>query len=265
MTLRPFDLSTLSVSVTTPLLDYFRRGEVAVDLRLLAAQGAIAPRAHEQLALLILLTEDPDENIREAAEETLANIQVDALRAFLARPDAPTAFREFFAERGIQPAETAAETADEPLIDTAPEPSVPQKTAPTPQNLSLLGISERIGIAMKGSRECRAVLIRDPNKLVAIAVLSSPKVTETEIEAYSRMANLSEEVLRIIGTTRTWVRNYAVASGLARNPKTPLAISMNLLARLHDRDLKLLSIDRNVPESLRIAARKRVVADASHR
>jgi hypothetical protein len=248
----------------TPLLDYFRRGEVAVDLRLLAAQGAVAPRAYEQLALLVLLTEDSDENIKGAAEETLASIPVDTLTAFLARPDAAE-FRQFFAGRGVTPAETPAESADEPLIDTAPEPPVQQKATLNPQNVSLLGISERIALAMKGSRECRAVLIRDPNKIVAVAVLSSPKVTETEIEAYAKMANLSEEVLRIIGTTRTWVRNYAVASGLARNPKTPLAISLNLINRLHERDLRLLSIDRNVPEPLRIAARKRVVSDAGHR
>jgi voltage-gated potassium channel Kch len=250
--------------VITPLLDYFRRGEVAVDLRLLAAQGAVAPRAHEQLALLILLAQDADERISAAAEDTIARIPSEALKAFLARPDAAE-FHEFFAERGIGPAETPAAHCDEPLIDTGPEPPAQQKAAPSPQNVSLLGISERIALAMKGTRECRAVLIRDPNKLVAAAVLSSPKVTESEVEAYARMANLSEEVLRIIGTTRTWVRNYAVASGLARNPKTPLAISLNLLNRLHDRDLKLLSLDRNVPEPLRIAARKRVVADASHR
>ena len=43
------------MSGPTPLLDFFKRGEVARDVRLLAAQGALAPRAHEQLAILVLL------------------------------------------------------------------------------------------------------------------------------------------------------------------------------------------------------------------
>ena len=34
---------------------------------------------------------------------------------------------------------------------------------------------------------------------------------------------------------------------------------MNLLARLQERDLKLLSTDRNVAEIVRITARKKVV------
>ncbi len=65
--------------------------------------------------------------------------------------------------------------------------------------------------------------------------------------------------MRVIGTKRGWVKNYGVALGLVRNAKTPLAISMQLLARLSERDIKLLVVDRNVPEALRLAARKRLV------
>jgi hypothetical protein len=70
------------------------------------------------------------------------------------------------------------------------------------------------------------------------------------------MANVSEEVLRIIATNRTWLKQYSVALGLARNPKTPPAISMHLLHRLTERDVKAVAADRNVPELLRNAARR---------
>jgi hypothetical protein len=109
---------------------------------------------------------------------------------------------------------------------------------------------------MLGSREERVVLIRDPNRLVAAAVLSSPKLSDSEIEAFSRMANVSEDVLRTIGASRTWLKNYAVVSGLVRNPKTPVAIALRLLPKIAERDLKVLSMDRNVPEAVRLAARK---------
>src|SRR6185369_10748742 len=101
----------------TPLLDFFRRGEVARDVRLLAAQGALAPRAHEQLAILVFLLEDPDAEIREVADATLARIPIEALQAFLGRSDVPIGLREFFADRGVFPAETPTIVLeDEPLV-----------------------------------------------------------------------------------------------------------------------------------------------------
>ena len=107
----------------------------------------------------------------------------------------------------------------------------------------------------------RAILIRDPNKLVSTSVLSSPKMTETEVEAIAKMQNVSDEILRIIGNTRAWVKNYNVALALVRNSKTPPALSMNLLNRLNDKDLRALSTNRNVPEILRVTARKKVVIE----
>jgi hypothetical protein len=70
------------------------------------------------------------------------------------------------------------------------------------------------------------------------------------------MGNVSEDVLRLIGTNRGWLKNYAIAAGLCRHPKTPPAISMQLIHRLNERDLKMLSTDRNVQEALRALARK---------
>ena len=120
--------------------------------------------------------------------------------------------------------------------------------------------AQRLALAMRGTREERGILIRDPNKIVATAVLSSPKVTSSEVEAIAKMANVSDEILRIIGNTRAWVKSYAVVSALTKNPKTPLAVSMNLLSRLNESDRKRLAADRNVPDVLRIAARKNMDA-----
>ena len=121
-------------------------------------------------------------------------------------------------------------------------------------------VIQRVRAAMKGSREMRAILVRDPNKLVASAVLSSPKLSMSEVETFAKMANVTEDVLRSIAQNRAWAKNYAVAHGLARNPKTPVALSLNLLHRLVERDVKAIASDRNVPEPLRLAARKKLVA-----
>jgi hypothetical protein len=253
----------------SPLLEFFKRGEVARDVRILAAQGALAPRAHEQLSILIVLLDDPDPEVRGIASGTLDRIPEAAIAAFLARPDVSIDLRAFFGDRGILPAVSAATERDAPLVDTGGPDVVVEDEADDRQSLTAkvaaMGFTERLKAAMKGSREVRAILVRDPNKMLAAAVLSSPKLTEQEVESIARMASVSEDVLRIIASTRSWMKNYKIVSALTRNPKSPVAVTLNLLQRLSDRDLGQLSVDRNVPEPLRVAARKKVVAGASKR
>jgi hypothetical protein len=258
--------------VRSPLLDFFLRGDVSREVRLMAARGALAPRALEQVALLMVLVDDADEEVVMAARDTLDRLPCPALAGFLARGDVPGQMRAFFADRGVSPAD-AATSGDEPLLELSSDEDASleaegadaeagdESATPDVSRLSTLSVMEKMKMAMRGSREARAVLIRDPNRLVAAAVLSSPKLTETEIERFAKMANVAEEVLRVIGTNRTWTKNYGVLASLVRNPKTPVAISLTLLNRVNDRDVKMLAIDRNVPEPVRLAARKRASAN----
>jgi len=242
-------------------------------VRVEAARGAVAPRGVEQLALLLLLIEDPDPEIRQTAAATLEAIPAPALAALSARGDVPAEMRRWLEERGITPASVAA--GDESLVEAGDEGGADQGAAVDEAGnagdarglarLAGLSVMQRMKVAMKGTREERSILIRDPNRLVASAVLSSPKLTENEVEAFARMANVSEDVLRVIGMNRAWLKNYSVMLNLVRNPKTPVAQSLHLLNRLAERDVKMLTSDRNVPEPLRIAARKKVSEKASTR
>src|SRR6266542_2720175 len=245
----------------SPLIDFFRRGEVARDVRLLAAQGALAPRAQEQLALLVLLSDDPDPEIRRATSVTLDALPLEPLRAFLARSDTPPAMVAFFATLGIEPPEGAAPVTainfDEPLLDTLSElpdlsdlPEDPGPGEPEHKMLSSLSVLDRMKLAMKGTREQRAVLVRDSNKLVSAAVLSSPKVNEAEIVAFTKMGNVSEDTMRIIGQNRAWTKNYGIILGLCKHPKTPPAIAMSFVQRLNEKDLKMITTDRNAKEGM---------------
>jgi hypothetical protein len=244
----------------TPLIDFFRRREVAPDVRLLAAKGVLAPRALEQLALLVLLSDDPVVEIATTAGRTLDAVPDEPLRAFLARTEVPSEIREFFAKRGVQPAAVAAPDSPDALVESLDSAGAEKEhDTEDPKVLSSLPIVQRMKLAMKGTREQRAQLVRDANRMVAAAVLSSPKLTEAEVEAFTKMGNVSEDVLRIIGTNRSWLKNYGVTHGLVKNPKTPPGISMQLINRLSERDVKMLAVDRNVPEALRLVARKLMV------
>lgn len=244
--------------VRSPLIDFFRRGEVARDVRLVAAQGAFAPRALDQLALLLILKDDADPEIAREAASTLDRLPEAALSAFLGRSEVPTDMRAIFVSRGVQVA-AAAESADDPIIDAVDEalPAGNDSNVSVSERVAMMSILEKMKAAMRGTREERAILVRDPNRLVAAAVLSSPKLTGQEVEAIAKMTNVGEEVLRVIGTNRQWTKNYGVVAGLVRNAKTPVAVSLNLLQRINDRDVKLLALDRNIPEPVRMAARRR--------
>lgn len=257
----------MDAGLRTPLLDWFRRGEAPLDVRLLAAGNGLPATGTEQVALLALLAEDADASVRERAARTIRDAPANLIGAIIARSDAPAALRAFYRARGIAAArEPAADGAALPPAedsgddqDYGPEPASDQERAHTVQRIAAMSVAERVKAAMRGTREMRSILIRDPNKLVALTVLRSPKLSETEVEAFARMTSVDSEILRAISQTRAWMKSYPVVAALVRNPKTPLFVSQPLLKRLVDSDLRRLSQDRNIPETLRIAARKMVV------
>jgi hypothetical protein len=116
--------------------------------------------------------------------------------------------------------------------------------------------SEKMIMGLKGSRQARMMLIRDRNRTVWGAVLSSPNMNEADAEAIVQMRNVAPDVLREIGKKREWTKRYKVAHELVKNPKTPPEISSQLLPRMAARDLKALTKDRNVPEMIRRQAEK---------
>jgi len=242
----------------TPLLDFFRRGEVARDIRMQAAQGGMAPRAHEQIGLLMLLVGDQDPEIAAAAEATIAAIPPEAIKAFLARSDALAEMRDFFGARVDKPLIDPEAHEDDALLDGEPPPEGQERES-TLQKIAGLTVAQRMALAMKGSREERAILIRDPNKIVGVAVLSSPKINEAEVESIAKMTSLSEELLRMIAFSRAWTKNYGVVHALVKNPKTPVAVAINFLSRLSEKDLRAISSNRNVSDALRITARKKII------
>jgi hypothetical protein len=124
------------------------------------------------------------------------------------------------------------------------------------QRIVAMNPAQKAVLAMKGGREERAILIRDSNRVVAIGVLKNGRITDTEIEAIAKMRNVTNDVLRLLGTTREWVKNYAVVQALVNNPKTPQTVSTNFIGRLITKDLQALIKSRDVPDLLRRMARK---------
>ena len=156
-------------------------------------------------------------------------------------------------------AAAAAAVASPAQPAVAPKPMFPkklvnpedEKRGSVLQKIGKLDIKGRIQLAMKGTKEERSLLIRDGTKIVALAVLDSPKISDGEVEKFASQKNVLEAVLRAIPMKRRFAKNYAVVRNLVFNPRTPLDVSLGLMKNLLVQDLRNLSGNKEVAETVR--------------
>jgi hypothetical protein len=164
-----------------------------------------------------------------------------------------------------EPAQAAATTASAGPSSGAATKKAPIKKPNSPpteqrgsalQKISRLDIKGRIQLAMKGSKEERSLLIRDGTKIVALAVLESPKISDGEVERFASQKNVLEAVLRGIPMKRRFAKNYAIVRNLVFNPRTPLDLSLGLMKNLLVGDLRNLSSNKEISDTVRKLATK---------
>jgi hypothetical protein len=141
------------------------------------------------------------------------------------------------------------DNADQDLIDRARGKA----------QIDRLSVPGKIRLATLGNGFARSILIRDSNRLVALAAIRSPKVTDEEVIRYSANRTLADDVIREIAQTKEWTRIYSVKNYLVNNPKCPLPVSMRLLPLLHAKDVGKVAMSRSVPSAL-VAMAKKLVA-----
>jgi hypothetical protein len=152
------------------------------------------------------------------------------------------------------PAGTAA--AVKPAPNKKPGQITAQQRGSALQKISKLGIKDRIQLAMKGTKEERSLLIRDGTKIVALAVLESPKVSDGEVEKFAGQKNVLEAVLRGIPMKRRFAKNYSIVRALVFNPRTPLDLALGLMKNIIVSDLRNLSNNKEVSDTVRKLATK---------
>jgi hypothetical protein len=119
-----------------------------------------------------------------------------------------------------------------------------------------LPIRSRIRAAIVGDAFIRGEAIRDPAKLVAMAAIKSPGVTDIEAARYARNQALAEDVVRYIAGNRNWTKLYGVKVSLCQNPKAPLSETTRLLPFLRQKDLTHLGRSKSIPSAVAAQARK---------
>jgi hypothetical protein len=267
-------------------VEILRSGKTPSLIRRKAAEGDLPVSLEDKIEILLTLCRDPDESTRNTALTTLKNWDESELKRVFSNPKTPAAILEFAVRRLVPEREELAETlaanpslrepvrklihggADESAPDGATEEdkTVEEEDAAEAaterqtlvQKISRMSVAEKINAALMGSQEERVILVRDSNKIVARAVLQSPKLSDQEAENIATMKNVSEEVLRLVAMNRKFIRSYSVARNLINNPRTPIDTGLPLIHRLNDRDLKELSHNKNVAEVIRSMANKLV-------
>jgi len=201
--------------------------------------------------------------------EALRKIAADAGRLemlpgfvakLLERKDLPSDLRKHLEDVHLEQAQAPEKLAEalsrEEESEAQAPPEEKRERISLTQKVARMSVSERVQLGLKGNRDERMILIRDPSKVVYRAVLQSPKLTDSEVESFASMKNVAEEALRIMAGNRKFIKNYAVVRGLVNNPRTPIDVSLPLLNRFTEQDLKFLTKNRNVPETLRSLAVK---------
>jgi len=228
------------------------------QLRLLRHEDMIRQLCQNPNATPVLVDSVCELAVRSGVKlEELPAMQAARLRVFGKNSVAPA------------PSQTASDKADaEPptMLQLANEFTsiTDEKAAPLQEGIRLtlsqkvarMSVAEKIKLAMRGNKEIRTLLLRDTNRLVVIAAVQSPRITEAEILSIAQNRTAPEEVLRIVFQSKEWLKFYPIKLALTKNAKVPPAVSMRLLPALRESDIKALAKDRNVPNAIQTMARK---------
>lgn len=207
--------------------------------------------------------EVPDETVTAYMAEHAAEIAAEKDKPFqavggivdlLGTDYFPVLENKNMTETMVQAAAPAATAA---VVRPKPEAKAdPAKRDNTVQKINRLDVKGRIHLAMKGNKEERSILIRDGTKVVALAVLDAPKISDGEVEKFALQKNVLEAVLRQIPLKRRFMKNYIVVRNLVSNPRTPLDLGLGLMKHLLTQDLKNISANKEVSETVRKLAMK---------
>lgn len=217
------------MSTLDRLIDLARRNKVRFD----------------GLEVLQSLVEDESYDTAAAAEASAK--KVDLFKAVLMDSKLEDAEREI-EEQGLTEQEIIERRQKEAESDTPPEKKTTQNKAAA---ISQMSIAEKMRLATLGSHADRELLIKEANRLVHMAAVRSPKVQLRDIVVWSSNKALPDNVVTFIANHARYRRMYSILVNLANNPKTQLKDCVRMMQQLHDKDLQLLTRNRNVSGTVR--------------
>jgi hypothetical protein len=245
-------MARLAPVVSQPLVEIIRQNE----LRLLRHDGIIRALCQNPAALASTIDGACDFCVRngllllDVPQLVEAHKRVHGVDPTAHPPVEETAEKllgEYRDELAVEAAEGARRAAETPE-DTSRKLNMTQR-------IMQMSVSQKIKLATLGNHEARTLLLRDSNKLVCMAAVTSPRITDGEILTLANSRTVNADVLRYIYSNREFTRTYVVKSTLVRNPKVPLPTALKMMFTLQEKDIKELARDRNVPQTIQSQAK----------
>lgn len=188
------------------------------------------------------------------AEEIAAEEVMEDVKEVLAIEQEKTAEDEERQEEEDSEKDSEKDPDEELEDDLDSLEEMEEKALTTLQEINQMNISERIKLALGGNKTHRMILIKDPNKMVSLAVMESPKLSIDEVAVLAKNKSLAGELVSRIANKREWTKNYPIMLELVQHPKTPIKQALSFVKKLHYRDLRMITRNKNINPTVRTLA-----------
>ncbi len=155
---------------------------------------------------------------------------------------------------------TPAEAAEAKAAFAAASPAEEKESTDIRSQIQGMTLPQKIKLAMLGSSVVRGLLIFDPNKMIQEFVLKNPRLTQPEVEGFLRSTTISDSVLRLVASSKEWMKHYTHKYLLVANPKTPGDIALRWISYLNATDIKRLAKSKSVPNLVATQAQRMLTA-----
>jgi len=145
------------------------------------------------------------------------------------------------------------------LLDGEPPPPERAEALTLDRKIAALSVGEKVRLALHGTRDERTFLARDRAGVVQAALVRNPNTTIDEILALARSAHLAPEAAETMLAHRTFGASTQVLFALVRNPRTPISVAVETVAKLQPADLRTVAKGLGVRAQVAQAARKKLL------
>lgn len=264
----------IKLTISQAVAAYVRPG-TPLDVRLAGCAAAEGMTTTDRLLLLFCLTKDAEPTVRVAAISCLENVPGETIREYTEcenpHPLVLDALRLLCSNHhDVSPDPAAPVLADGDELESAPdqagrdaEPEEEETVNEDDEQFlskykiaQLMGIGEKIKMALSGDKEWRSILVKDANKLVSSGVIKNPRITEGEILTLVKSGIQNDEIMRLICANKEWIKSYKIRRALIENNRTPVQNAMRYLGTMGEKDLSQLAKSKNIGSVISTMAKR---------
>lgn len=267
----------IKLTISPAVAAYVRPG-TSQEIRLAGCKAAAGLETPDHLMVLFCLSKDSDLTVRTAAISSISELPGNEIREYMdsaqPHPLVLDALRSICLNYP-----TSAPISDVSIIvDTIDIRDVENETAQNEQDAELtaedsvneeceeflskykmaqlMGIGEKIKMALSGDKEWRSLLVKDANKLVSGSVIKNPRITEGEILTLIKAGIQNDEIMRLICANKEWIKNYKIRKALIESNRTLIQNSTRYLGTMSEKDLAYFAKCKNIPSVISTMAKR---------